>query len=63
VVELKEPIPKEVDIGHSGIVKLKVLADRKRLLLAFEKAADGLVKAGVNALADALKQNRERMDR
>jgi hypothetical protein len=60
---LKEPINKEVDLGRSGIVKLQVSADRKRLLLAFETAADGLDKAGVNALVDALKKIRERMDR
>jgi len=63
VKETTERTKKKVDLGRCGQVTLHLDADRKRLLLEFETAPDGLDKTGLNAFIDALKKTREKMER
>jgi len=63
VKETKERTKKKVDLGRCGEVTLHLDADRKRLLLEFETAPEGLDKSGLNAFIDALKKTREKMER
>ena len=61
--ETKERTKKKVDLGRCGEVTLHLDADRKRLLLEFETAPEGLDKSCLNAFIDALKKTREKMER
>ena len=55
---------KEVfDLGRDGTIVLYVSEDAKRLLIGFDVGKEGLSKAGVNGLIDALKKIRDKMKR
>jgi hypothetical protein len=54
---------KKFDLGRDGIITLHVSEDTKRLLIEFDVDKEGLTKAGVNGLIDALKKIREKMVR
>ena len=60
---MKEPIEKTYELGRGGKVTLHVTADRKRMLIKGEIEPEGLDKAGLHALIDALKSIRDKMDR
>ena len=54
---------KKFDLGRSGSIVCHVSDDGKRLLIEFDVDKEGLTKAGVNGLIDALKKVREKMSR
>ena len=54
---------KKFDLGRDGNITCHVSDDAKRLLIEFDVDKEGLTKAGVNGLIDALKKIRERMVR
>ena len=54
---------KKVDLGRDGTITLYVSANEKRLLIGFDVDKEGLTKAGVNGLIDALKKIRDKMKR
>jgi hypothetical protein len=54
---------KRIDLGRDGTVTLHVSEDAKRLLIVFKVDRDGLSKAGVNGLIDALKKIRDNLKR
>ena len=54
---------KEFELGRDGKIKLHLAKDAKRLLIEFDVDKEGLTKAGVNGLIDALKKIREKMKR
>ena len=54
---------KKFDLGRDGTITLHVSEDAKRLLIEFDVDKEGLTKAGVNGLIDALKKIREKMNR
>jgi hypothetical protein len=54
---------KRIDLGRDGTVTLHVSEDAKRLLIAFKVDREGLSKAGVNGLIDALKKIRDNLKR
>ena len=51
------------DLGRDGSVILYRSENAKRLLIGFEVEKEGLSKAGVNGLIDALKKTRDKMKR
>ena len=52
------------DLGRDGgTIKLYLSENAKRLLIAFDVDKEGLSKAGVNGLIDALKKARDKMER
>ncbi len=54
---------KKFDLGRDGTITCHVSEDAKRLLIEFDVDKDGLTKAGVNGLIDALKKIRDKMER
>lgn len=54
---------KKFDLGRDGTVTFHVSKDAKRLLIALDVDKEGLSKAGVNGLVDALKKILEKMKR
>ena len=54
---------KKFDLGRDGTITFHVSKDGKRLLIAFDVDKEGLTKAGVNGLVDALKKIRDKMTR
>jgi hypothetical protein len=54
---------KKFDLGRDGAITCHVSEDGKRLLIEFDVDKEGLTKAGVNGLIDALKKIREKMVR
>lgn len=60
---MAEAKSKKFDLGRDGTIKLHVSKDAKRLLITFDVDKEGLSKAGVNGLIDALKIIRDKMRR
>lgn len=60
---MKEGWKKKVDLGRDGNITIYISENAKKLLIGFEVDKDGLSKAGVNGLIDALKKARDKMDR
>jgi hypothetical protein len=60
---MKEPIEKIYDLGRTGKVTLHLTSNRKRLLMKGDIEPEGLDKAGLNALIDALKSVRDKVER
>jgi hypothetical protein len=60
---MEETYSKKFDLGRSGDVTLHLFKGNKRMHLVFELESEGLDKTGVNALIDALKKVREKMNR
>ena len=54
---------KKFDLGRDGSITCHVSEDAKRLLIEFDIDKEGLTKAGVNGLIDALKKIRDKMGR
>lgn len=54
---------KKFDLGRDGTITCHVSEDSKRLLIEFDVDKEGLTKAGVNGLIDALKKIRDKMQR
>jgi len=54
---------KEYDLGKNGTITFHVSEDAKRLLIEFDVEKEGLTKAGVHGLIDALEEIRKKMDR
>jgi len=54
---------KKFDLGRDGSITCHVSEDAKRLLIEFDIDKEGLTKAGVNGLIDALKKIRDKMAR
>jgi hypothetical protein len=54
---------KKFDLGRDGTITCHLSEDEKRLLIEFDVDKEGLTKAGVNGLIDALKKIREKMSR
>jgi len=54
---------KKFDLGRDGTITCHVSEDERRLLIEFDVAKEGLSKAGVNGLIDALKKIRDKMAR
>jgi hypothetical protein len=54
---------KKFDLGRDGTITCHVSEDARRLLIEFDVPKEGLSKAGVNGLIDALKKIRDRMSR
>lgn len=54
---------KKFDLGRDGTITCHVSEDAKRLLIEFAVDKEGLTKAGVNGLIDALKKMRDKMER
>ena len=54
---------KKYDLGRDGTITCHVSEDSRRLLIEFEVDNEGLTKAGVNGLIDALKKIRDKMAR
>ena len=54
---------KKFDLGRDGNITFHVSEDAKRLLIEFDVDKEGLSKAGVNGLIDALKKIRDKMVR
>ena len=54
---------KKFDLGRDGVITCHVSEDAKRMLIEFEVEKEGLTKAGVNGLIDALKKIRDKMQR
>ena len=63
VSEVGEPKKMKFDLGRDGTIKLYLSENAKRLLIAFDVDKEGLSKAGVNGLIDALKKVRDKMER
>lgn len=51
------------DLGRDGTITFHVSEDAKRLWIGFDVDREGLSKAGVNGLIDALKKIRDKMKR
>lgn len=60
---MAEAKSKKFDLGRDGRIKMYLSKDAKRLLIAFDVDKEGLSKAGVNGLIDALKIIRDKMRR
>jgi hypothetical protein len=58
-----DPWKKKFDLGRDGTIKLYLSENAKRLLIAFDVDKEGLSKAGVNGLIDAIKEARDKMER
>ena len=54
---------KRYDLGKNGSITFHVSEDAKRLLIEFDVEKEGLTKAGVHGLIDALEEIRKKMDR
>lgn len=54
---------KKFDLGNDGTIICHLSDDAKRLLIEFDVEKEGLSKAGVNGLIDALKKIRDKMVR
>jgi len=54
---------KQFDLGNDGKIICHLSSDAKRLLIEFDVDKEGLSKAGVNGLIDALKKIRDKMER
>jgi hypothetical protein len=54
---------KKFDLGRDGTITCHVSEDGRRLLIEFDVDREGLTKAGVSGLIDALKKVREKMGR
>jgi hypothetical protein len=54
---------KKYDLGRDGTITCHVSEDSRRLLIKFDVDKEGLTKAGVNGLIDALKKIRDKMAR
>jgi hypothetical protein len=54
---------KEVDLGKSGNVILRLSDDAKHLQIELDCGKEGLNKTAVNGLIDALEKIREKMER
>jgi hypothetical protein len=54
---------KKFDLGRDGTIVCHVSGNAKRLLIEFDVDKEGLTKAGVNGLIDALKKVRDKMER
>jgi hypothetical protein len=55
---LADRTKKKFDLGRDGTITLHVSEDTKWLLIEFDVDKEGLTKAGVNGLIDALKKIR-----
>jgi len=54
---------KKIDLGRDGNIIIYISENAKRLLIGFEVDKEGLSKAGVNGMIDALKKARDKMER
>jgi len=54
---------KKFDLGRDGNITCHLSDDDKRLLIEFDVDKEGLTKAGVNGLIEALRKAREKMSR
>ena len=58
-----QPGKQKFNLGRDGTITLYVSESAKRLLIGFDVDKEGLSKAGVNGLIDALKKVRDKMKR